>query len=207
MTDINEIETLKARVTELEAEREALIQHKNTVLNEKRQAVEELRAAREELDSLRSSADTTQQELTARVEAAEKRALDVELNHPVDAMLDAISLDAQTFKYALAEKYKFALVDGKPALCELDGKPVEIKGKDGKPVPLPFEERAISEFLCPSYGGKDWTPYQRRIAHLIRIGKATGSGAMGQNGRGSGYSSSSGGKPATESPRQEFGLR
>jgi len=183
MTGTPSIET---QLAEAQAEATRLREHNATLLHEKKQLAKDYAKLQDD----HAAATATLQRL--------------QLDGPADALVESISTDPKLFKALWAEAHRFALDEqGRPCVQTLDGRPVMVKGADGNESPLPFDGKAIVEYLCPR-DTKLHTVDTKRWAHVLVGTRASGSGATGTNG--AGYTPADKAKPA-DAPTVQFGLR
>lgn len=159
-----ETDNLKEQLEKLRANSKAL-------LNERKQEKEAHDATKVELAKAQESNALLTGELTA-----------IRLDTPVERLIADVAVDPRVFRLLFEQDYRFALDDDRnPIITDKGGKRVLVKDKDGKESPLPFEAKALSEFLSPC--GVD-TPEAKRWAGMIIGSKASGSGAGGGAGGG-----------------------
>jgi len=183
MTDTPSIET---QLAEAQAEATRLREHNATLLSEKKQLAKDYAKLQDD----HAAATATLQRL--------------QLDGPVDALVESISTDAKLFKALWAEGHKFALDEqGRPCVQAADGKPVTIKDAAGKETALPFDSKAIAEYLCPR-DTKLHTVDTKRWAHVLVGTRASGSGATGSHGASVQQPSD---KPRVPEQQVQFGLR
>lgn len=179
-------EELETQLAEVQAEATRLREHNATLLTEKKQLAKDLAKLQED----HATAAATLQRL--------------QLDGPVEALVNDIAVDGKLFRALFAENYQFALDDeGRPCVRTLEGEPVMVKPANGAPKPLPFVPAAIREFLCPTAKAERGSDAERWARVLIGS-RATGGGGGHSSGSG-GTSTTS--EPKRETPQQQFGLR
>lgn len=166
--------------------------HSARLLGELKQAKADAKEAKAETETLRGQLQAVQGELTA-----------IKLDAPVADMLGRIAApDAADAVRALmqARGLAFALdAKGQP-IPTAGGKPATATGKDGQAVPVPFEARALVNWLCPQDAKPD--DPRRAFARLLIASHASGGGARSSEG-----GEHAGQQPAPKAPaRRTFGL-
>jgi hypothetical protein len=183
MPDTTPIET---QLAEAQAEATRLREHNATLLSEKKQVQKDYAKLQED----HAMATATLQRL--------------QLDGPVDALVESISTDPKLFKALWAEGHRFALDEqGRPCVQTAEGKPVMVKNAAGEETALAFDAKAIAEYLCPQ-DTKLHTVDTKRWAHVLVGTRAAGGGATGTQS--AGYSPVDKAKPA-DAPAVQFGLR
>lgn len=180
-------DTIESQLAEAQAEATRLREHNATLLSEKKQLAKDYAKL---------------QETHAVATAALHR---LQLDGPVEALVDEISTDAKLFNALWSEGHKFALDEqGRPCVQTAEGKPVMVKDKDGNETPLAFEASAIAAYLCPT-NPKERGPETERWARVLVGSRASGGGATGGSTRG-GVTERAAPTPQPQ-PSMQFGLR
>lgn len=180
--------SLEQQLADAKAEIQRLRDHNTAILGEKKAAKLDLAALREE----HATNVATLQRL--------------QLDNPTDELIAEISTDPKLFRALFGEKYQFALdEEGRPAVRTLEGQPVMVRDADGKQVPLAFDARAVSDFLCPRSKRPEPGSDAERWARILIGSRASGGGATGMTTGADGRQV----PPAepNEKKRTEFGLR
>lgn len=179
-------DTIETQLAEAQAEATRLREHNATLLSEKKKLAKDYAQL---------------QETHAVATGALQR---LQLDGPVEAMVEEIATDPKLFNALWSEGHKFALDEqGRPCVQTTEGKPVMVKDKDGNEIPLAFDAAAIAAYLCPT-NPKDHGPETERWARVLIGSRATGGGAMG--GRTGGAVERSVQAPQAQ-PAMQFGLR
>ena len=180
--------TIEQQLADAQAEVQRLREHADQVLTEKKRLQREVA----DLQGVQEKYDTANKEL-----------MKLKLDVPVDALVTEIATDPKLFKALWSENHKFALdADGKPSVQTAAGEPIMVKGKDGKEAALPFDAKAIVEYLYP-LDQKLHTADTARFGSLLIGSRASGGGASG--GAGGAPRSEPAKKKPAEAP--QFGLR
>lgn len=175
--------TIEQQLADAQAEVQRLREHADQVLTEKKRLHREVA----DLQGVQEKYDTANKEL-----------MKLKLDVPVDALVSEIATDPKLFKALWSENHKFALdADGKPSVQTAAGEPVLVNG-----VPLPFDAKAIVEYLYP-LDQKLHTADTARFGSLLIGSRASGGGASG--GAGGALRSEPAKKKPAEAP--QFGLR
>lgn len=178
--------TIEQQLADTQAEVVRLRNHNDTLLTEKKR--------------LQESFNTLQEQHNAATE----RLTALQLDAPVDTMVNTIAIDPKLFKTLWAENYQFALDDeGNPCVQTKDGQPITTT-VDGKEVPLAFDSQAIVDFLIPRSG--QLTDEQTRWARVLRGNGSSGGGAGGGAGPNASRHPAPHDKPQ-EPARVQFGLK
>jgi hypothetical protein len=181
--------SIEEQLADAQAEVQRLREHADQVLTEKKR----LQAQLADLAGLQEKYEAASQELTH-----------LKLDLPVDALAAEIAVDPKLFKTLWNEGHRFALDDqGRPCVQTADGKPIMVKGRDGNETPLPFEAKAIVEYLYPT-DPKLHTADSARFGRVLIGSAASGGGASGGAGPGASRSEPAK-KKAADAP--QFGLR
>lgn len=154
--------TIEEQLAAAQAEVQRLREHADQVLTEKKRLQREL---------------TELQGVQERHDAAVKELTHLKLDMPVDALAAEIAIDPKLFKALWSENHKFALdAEGKPCVQTLEGEPVMVDG-----TPLPFDAKAIAEYLYPR-DSKLHTADTARFGRVLKGTGASGGGASGGTG-------------------------
>ena len=178
--------TPEATLEALQAELERL-RTKNAEL------LTELKAAK----STAADALTAQAALQGERDTATAEIRRLSLDHPVEALLELLSVDAEIFRTMLAREFTFALDGDQIVILDLQGNRATVPGRDNKPRPAELTAEDVCS-LCRT------SPHSDRYDHVLRGLGSGGSGAPS-------HSSWSHGAKATASTSQrqptQFGLR
>lgn len=180
--------TIEEQLAAAQAEAARLRDHNSTLLGEKKQ----LQRDHAQLQEQHAATTATLQRL--------------QLDGPVDALVESLATDPKLFKALWAEAHQFALdEEGRPCVQSKDGQPVTVKDANGKDVPLAFDAKAITEYLCPR-DPKLQTVDTKRWAGVLVGSRAGGAGA---SGGATGEVPAGDGAPRQQQPQRavQFGLR
>ena len=180
--------TIEEQLAAAQAEAARLREHNAVLLDEKKQ----LQREHAQLQESHAATTATLQRL--------------QLDGPVDALVEDLATDPKLFKVLWAEGHKFALDEqGRPCVQNKDGAPVIVKDANGKDVPLAFDAKAIAEYLCPR-DPKLQTAETKRWAGVL-VGSRAGGGNA--SGGAQGTTHHEGNAPRREQPQPavQFGLR
>lgn len=181
--------SIEQQLADSQAEVQRLREHADQVLTEKKR----LQAQLIDLGGIQEKYDAATKELTH-----------LKLDVPVQALATEIAVDPKLFLSLWNESHKFALDDqGKPCVQLADGSPIMVKGKDGNEAQIPFDAKAIVEYLYPA-DPKLHTADSARFGRVLIGSGASGGGASG--GAGPGAPRSEPAKKKTADAPQ-FGLR
>lgn len=180
--------TIEEQLAEAQAEATRLREHNAVLLGEKKA----LQRDHAQLQETRAATTATLQRL--------------QLDGPVDALVESLATDPKLFKVLWAEGHRFALDEqGRPCVQSKDGAPVLVKDAHGDGVPLAFDAKAIAEYLCPR-DPKLQTAETKRWAGVL-VGSRAGGGNASGGPQETAHHEGSAPRQQPQQPAVQFGLR